>query len=439
MYKITITDIAELTEDVVKWQYSVAKPNADILFQKKAITLSISSQMSFDADKQFTREVAKALAEWSLTKPGSDDTNKTVTVALNSTGEVRLELQNAFVVSYREHIEDLNWCFELVLREVIMGTDTTTIVEMPGNAKVTVDDAATSEADPDNTIRLSYGSRGDDVKKLQQRLNELGYRDAFGKPLVVDGIFGPKTEYAVNQYKDNAGLWNTGQYAGIVGPTTFDHIFSNKAVFAPAISSAAGAAMSPHGSGGSTADSKGTKSLSQLAGKTIEELKTREVFYAIATPNEVKKGQAHREVTLIDLVSELQYQVYCGFSPGYHSDHTPMTVNDTNIKKQTLLPESSGWNWSPYRPVILKVKDVNGILRYIAGSVHGFPHHITIGGNSGLTSDPGWTGGNNGGKYGGHFCLHYIDTIKQGSKSNYAPQHEKVKEAFKLGNAYANS
>jgi len=73
---------------------------------------------------------------------------------------------------------------------------------------------------------LSYGSINDDVMLLQQKLNELGYRDSQGRQLNEDGEFGRNTLYAVNQYKNNAGLRNTGEFAGVVEQSTWEHLFT---------------------------------------------------------------------------------------------------------------------------------------------------------------------------------------------------------------------
>ncbi|MFZ5968694.1 MAG: RHS repeat-associated core domain-containing protein [Bacillota bacterium] len=79
---------------------------------------------------------------------------------------------------------------------------------------------------------LTYDSSltyNEEVALMQKRLNELGYRDSNGRPLLVDGKFYKNTLAAVNAYKNQNGLWNTGQYAGVVGNTTWDHLFSDKA------------------------------------------------------------------------------------------------------------------------------------------------------------------------------------------------------------------
>ena len=52
---------------------------------------------------------------------------------------------------------------------------------------------------------LSYGRRGDAVTELQQRLTDLGYLND-----KVDGIFGPRTRYAVMLFQDYNGFITTG-------------------------------------------------------------------------------------------------------------------------------------------------------------------------------------------------------------------------------------
>ncbi|WP_197468190.1 peptidoglycan-binding domain-containing protein, partial [Fictibacillus phosphorivorans] len=59
---------------------------------------------------------------------------------------------------------------------------------------------------------LKYGSRGEAVKQLQQKLNATGLFT-----LTVDGIFGKKTEYAVRDFQQRKGL----SVDGIAGPQTF--------------------------------------------------------------------------------------------------------------------------------------------------------------------------------------------------------------------------
>ncbi len=58
---------------------------------------------------------------------------------------------------------------------------------------------------------ISYGSSGEDVKKLQKSLNEKGYS------LTVDGVFGDKTRDAVRDYQKKNGL----SVDGVVGSKTW--------------------------------------------------------------------------------------------------------------------------------------------------------------------------------------------------------------------------
>lgn len=59
---------------------------------------------------------------------------------------------------------------------------------------------------------LRFGSTGDDVIRLQNRLND------FGANLIVDGIFGSKTEAEVKNFQHRFGL----TVDGIVGPLTWN-------------------------------------------------------------------------------------------------------------------------------------------------------------------------------------------------------------------------
>ena len=58
---------------------------------------------------------------------------------------------------------------------------------------------------------IKFGERGDAVAQLQKRLNVLGFKSKNGKLLVVDGIFGEGTEYAVMQFQKSVGLLIDGK------------------------------------------------------------------------------------------------------------------------------------------------------------------------------------------------------------------------------------
>lgn len=60
------------------------------------------------------------------------------------------------------------------------------------------------------------GSKGTDVQKLQEQLNQLGIRDARGRVLNADGDFGANTKAAVEAFQKQQGL----KADGIAGPAT---------------------------------------------------------------------------------------------------------------------------------------------------------------------------------------------------------------------------
>ena len=70
-----------------------------------------------------------------------------------------------------------------------------------------------------NYTQIGYGSKGDDVKTLQEMLNSNGYQ------LEVDGNFGPKTQAAVKDYQKKNNL----TVDGIVGKNTWGALTSGSA------------------------------------------------------------------------------------------------------------------------------------------------------------------------------------------------------------------
>jgi hypothetical protein len=66
---------------------------------------------------------------------------------------------------------------------------------------------------------IKLGSVGDDVRRLQERLRELGFYD--GR---IDGIFGGATLSAVKAFQKNEGL----KVDGIIGPETARKLFGDK-------------------------------------------------------------------------------------------------------------------------------------------------------------------------------------------------------------------
>ena len=81
-------------------------------------------------------------------------------------------------------------------------------------------------------MNLSYGSRGDDVKKLQESLNQQGYS------LSVDGIFGSQTQQAVQDYQRKNSL----AVDGIAGTNTLGKLYGTGTTQQPAAGTGDGAA-----------------------------------------------------------------------------------------------------------------------------------------------------------------------------------------------------
>lgn len=67
-------------------------------------------------------------------------------------------------------------------------------------------------------MNLSYGSQGDEVKKLQEALNSQGYG------LSADGIYGAKTQAAVRDYQSKNGL----SVDGIAGVNTQGKLYGSQ-------------------------------------------------------------------------------------------------------------------------------------------------------------------------------------------------------------------
>jgi len=119
MYKVNIDGVAELTEEVQKVEFSSETPvDSGARSSSIVATMTITGRVAYDSDKVFMKEATGKIAEWSMKKPDSPETYKSVTVNFDHTGVSRsYSLENAFVVSFRESFEDQNGYFELVVRQ----------------------------------------------------------------------------------------------------------------------------------------------------------------------------------------------------------------------------------------------------------------------------------------------------------------------------------
>ncbi|HEY4093539.1 MAG TPA: XVIPCD domain-containing protein [Luteibacter sp.] len=77
---------------------------------------------------------------------------------------------------------------------------------------------------PASHSALRQGDKGDDVKGIQEQLNQLGYRDERGRSLTADGDFGAHTKAAVEKFQRAHGL----DVDGVVGKKTLDAIHAQQ-------------------------------------------------------------------------------------------------------------------------------------------------------------------------------------------------------------------
>jgi len=77
-------------------------------------------------------------------------------------------------------------------------------------------------------MTLSKNSQGQLVKKLQQKLSELGYNVG-----PIDGVFGPRTESVVLKFQTDRGL----DIDGVVGPQTWEELFKEPVPEKPGLES----------------------------------------------------------------------------------------------------------------------------------------------------------------------------------------------------------
>ncbi len=118
---------------------------------------------------------------------------------------------------------------------------------------------------------LSYGSRGEDVRALQEQLRAAGYN------IAADGIFGPATQNAVRAYQQANGL----QVDGIVGNQTRSALSGGSAAQTAYTPAAAPAPSTNIYSGGSAKQEydPNTDAAYQAAMAALDEVKGRAPTY----------------------------------------------------------------------------------------------------------------------------------------------------------------
>lgn len=248
-----------------------------------------------------------------------------------------------------------------------------------GSAKAKAKAKATATPAPKTTEApksdaLKVGSKGSDVKALQNKLIELGYLS--GR---ADGVYGSKTAAAVKAFQKASKL----SADGVAGEKTLSKLQGTT----KAGSSSASA---------NTGTAKASASTKISAGS---------VQYASWYDKVKAVAKKYPYATVYDYSTGISWQVHI-FSVGAHADYEPVTANDT----AKLVKAFGGNTWNP-KAVWVKFSDGSVYL----GSTHSMPHEVQhIRDNN----------------FAGHSCLHFPRTQEQvESIGPYATKHQAVEDA----------
>jgi peptidoglycan hydrolase-like protein with peptidoglycan-binding domain len=163
----------------------------------------------------FGVDVVSAASETTSTSTGSTSTKVTGTVKLGSKGSAVKALQTNLN----------NNGYNLTADGVFGKLTLDAVKDYQGKNGLVADGIAgpktlaklnpTTTTTTTTSVILKFGSKGDNVKTLQTKLNENGYK------LTVDGVFGSNTLTAVKSYQAAKGLTADG----IAGPNTFGKLY----------------------------------------------------------------------------------------------------------------------------------------------------------------------------------------------------------------------
>ena len=133
-------------------------------------------------------------------------------------------LSTTFTESTRQAVKDAQAMFAIT-QDGIAGPQTLHVLDLKHYSVTTGSIGGSSPADPGTGTRyLEIGMRGEDVRKLQKRLDALGYETG-----PIDGIFGDITKSAVILYQGNCHIVKDG----IVGPVTWKKLNNGTASLVP--------------------------------------------------------------------------------------------------------------------------------------------------------------------------------------------------------------
>ena len=247
-------------------------------------------------------------------------------------------------------------------------------------AKATATPKPAATAAPKTTeapaTALKEGSKGSDVKALQQKLIQLGYLS--GK---ADGSYGVQTAEAVKAYQKANKLTADG----VAGVKTLNSLNS--------------ASDSSKNSSGGNSNAQNTEKASASAPSASK------VQYANWYDKVKAVARQYPYATVYDFATGISWQIHI-ISLGAHADYEPVTANDT----ARMVKAFGGNTWNP-RAVWVTFSDGSVYI----GSTHSMPHEVYhIRDNN----------------FNGHSCLHFPRTQEQVKAIGpYATKHQETIDA----------
>ncbi|MGI6686831.1 MAG: peptidoglycan-binding protein [Christensenellales bacterium] len=239
--------------------------------------------------------------------------------------------------------------------------------------------AATPTPSPESiTGNLKLGATGSEVTALQQRLISLNYLTG-----VADGIFGPRTAMALQDFQQKNNL----VMDGIAGKLTLAKLNSATAISASGV-------VQPQPTPQPT-----TSPIVETA-SNFQAPKASEVRFANWYTEVRNHAQRLRNVVIYDFMTGKHYN-FRFFSFGKHADGDTPTKEDTAVMN-SILGEN---NWTP-RPVWVVFSDG----RVYMGSTHSHGHEVDYTKDNDLS---------------GHLCVHFPRDIAEAALTGpYAVSHQ---------------
>ena len=214
-----------------------------------------------------------------------------------------------------------------------------------GNTDNSGSSGNTGTSDTTAYPRLSKGSKGEEVSKMQSALLALNY------PIYVDGDFGAATEAAVKLFQGVNGL----DCDGVAGSVTLSVLYGGNAK-----PYTGGSNSSNTGSGtvGSSAGAAAMGTFTASNGKTIQ---------LLHWTNEIKPYlKTGQNLTVYDPATTITFTLYV-MSRGRHCDVEPLTADDTAKMMQAWGGVET---WTP-RAVCIGLPDGRWTLAVMHNVAHG--------------------------------------------------------------------